>query len=978
MSTNRIPISTVFNNWHDAQQVDVSDMTTEQTRNIQTEAAIINNHFGSGILPSSLTQGVIFDSDSLTITQAEILAAGNFDGTGLDAQLQPSDSNLGNQLEVQLTGTSAFGRLCTKVLIIGLDFQENTQYDRITFFKDEIQTTRKHYSKILSIFFVDFKGNNNCSRDLGGRIIIRETNSFQLSRDAIMAAQDVEPNLFFRDFKVSNKSITLYNTLQAGIGPEFTVDSLNINTTVKQNRSLSAGDVVTKIGEKFLASTNNIQKITLLLGAAPNATAPIQNEFDWTGSLVISVWSLQTTVSCPTDIIPELAIDFDPSSEPLAQLSFSQSDLKNLGYVLNDVLQPVDFVFSSTKLGFTNSNSPIIPGNMYAVTMNRSGAANSGTVFTGVGNHSVDNARLTLFSGVWGDVTEEDLWFQIWTDAGKVADGQAYDSGNGMQIEKTITNNIGAQVDYSLSSQPLIESGQNILNVAVVQAIQTQTHQEQDERTGQPIFVRQQFEPEVSFVTESDLTKLKSVSNPLIIGGMEDINPKQNYLAQKLQRLPGLANGDVFTVVNPDADLLSQNLIGSKLIPDTGCIARDYRIFKTMLCTDGYGDVNGDGVIDTSDVIRATQLLGESIASPTTQQKIVDGYISTLELLRADVDGDGTITTADITAITQYVTRVINSFHVGSTFKHMDITVQESIGRFDGYYDCDGYVRIDGYIGNNIINPANLNIFQEIYDGYIVTPNIDGEDSAFNTVPFIPVIFQIVPQVFWQDYMLVCSSDARVVPAAFASDTAIVINECTETSLLECINTLDIVPTSDPGRNDISFPDNIILRRGQILTPDGSHHKIDFEIGQVILELPELELSQVSMNVFEKFVSDVGGGKTSAGYNAMRFSDCSTVKSDALLKNQVKFDVSIQAIGSNVDGYDYDLDAHTSIVDGQIGVLVDQSTGILTLNIKDLSVDQIYRANITKIQITIYLKQGGFNNNTLIIPPEQISGLLAL
>lgn len=328
--TNRTPVSSKQNLWHDAQRVDRTDLNTEQEHNNNSIGAVINNHMGSGVLPNSVEQTVLFDSDSLDATQASILAAGNFDGTGLQVTTQPSDTELGNQLEVELTGATVFGRFSVKLLVVGLDFQGTTQYERFTFYRNEKQVGRKHFASILAIFFNDFKGNNNCSRDHGGRMVIREAASFELSRDPLMIAQDIEPNLFFRDFKVPDPLITLYNTLQAGIGSVYTVDSLNINTTVKINRTLAVNDVTTKIGEKFIANSNNIQKITLLLGAQRDTSLPQANWFDWAGDLVISVYELQTTLSCPTDYKPDLAIEYDPSPQPLAQLSFSQTELKDL------------------------------------------------------------------------------------------------------------------------------------------------------------------------------------------------------------------------------------------------------------------------------------------------------------------------------------------------------------------------------------------------------------------------------------------------------------------------------------------------------------------------------------------------------------------------------------------------------------------------------------------------------------------------
>ena len=147
-------VSTLYNKWHDAQRVDQTDMEVEQNRNVATDAAIVQYHFGSGVLLENPEQVVIFDSDNLPSDQAAIEAAGNFDGQGLDAHTQPSDNNLGNQIEVQLTGSSAIGRFSSKVAIIGLSFDGTLIMDRFYFYKNGTQVTSNHYALILGIFFI--------------------------------------------------------------------------------------------------------------------------------------------------------------------------------------------------------------------------------------------------------------------------------------------------------------------------------------------------------------------------------------------------------------------------------------------------------------------------------------------------------------------------------------------------------------------------------------------------------------------------------------------------------------------------------------------------------------------------------------------------------------------------------------------------------------------------------------------------------
>jgi hypothetical protein len=980
--TVRVPVSSIFARWHDAQRVDQVDMTVEQTRHVQTDAATLNNHFGSGVLPSSPIQNVLFDSDDLTGEQAALLAAHDFDGTGMQAHQQPSDTNLGNQLEVELTDSTVFGRLSTKVLIMGLDFENTPQMDRLYFHRNEKQVTSRHYTRILGIFFYDFKGNNNCSRNMGGRITIKEAASYQLSRDSIMVAQDLQPDLFFRDFKTSNAqlgpnpTVTLYQTLQQGIGSEYSVDAFQITTTANRQLALNAGDVTNKIGQKFQARTSNIQKVTLLLGAGRNDAVAVENRYDWSGDLVISIYELQTAVACPTQLVPELAIEFDPSPEPLAQLSFSQAELYDLGYVLTDVLQPVDFIFSNTQLGST-TNSVIVPDRYYAVTMNRAGAAGTGMILTATGASRIEDARLTLFSGSWVDVPEEDLWFQIWQDAAKIADGSAYDEGKGITVEKTALNELGATVDYALDAQEFANTGENVLNTGVVEAIVQESLEEQDERTGNQVNSRQQYVPSFSFVTSADLASLRETSEPMVVGCAQDTNPKDNVILDNIQYLPGLVKDDTFTVVNPDPDLLSVNLIGSKLIPNNDCAAKDYRIFRVTYCVDGYGDVNGDGVIDADDIARATALLGESLDGYATQQKILDGYITTLELLRADVDGDGYITSNDVNMITQFVARNRQAFPVGTSFDHLELQVQYSIGRYDGYFDCDGYIRLDGYEGRNIVSPEALDPWELLYDGYNVPPDMDAADpGVWRTTPFVPVPYRILPQPFWQDYLLAFSSDARLVPATFSYSVGTTVPSCTASSTFSCTDRADVAQSCDPGRNDFMVPDNLIMRQGQILQPDGSHYPVDMEVNHIIINLPQVPFEESSINVFEKLILDNGDGFTSAGYPAMRFADCTTVQSDALIKNQIRFGVAIQAFVPNLDGYTEE-DGYGVIVDDVIGVYMDHSTGIVTLTIKDLSADPIYLTLVTKLEVTVFLKKAGWINQPLVIDQDQVEGLFS-
>lgn len=972
--TTRIPVSAIQNKWSDAQKVDKSDMDTEQSFNNKSNHSIVQNFFGSGILLENPEPKIIFSTDNLDAIQAALLSAGNFDGTGLNPHLQPSDINLGNQLSITLSESEVFGRFSVKVLIIGLSFDGQLQMERMNFHKNETQTTYRHYARILTIMFNDFLGNNNCSRTFGGKIVIKEALPYELNRDTIISSQDVEPDIFFRDFKVADSNKDLFVTIQEAIGPEFDADNLHINITGRQPaRSIGANDTVTRIGQKFLATSDNIQKVTLLLGAVRNPNAAVEDWFNWTGDLVVSIYPLQRTVSCPTDIVPELAIEFDPSQNPISEQSFSQLELRSLGIVLTDVAQPVDFVFTNTSISVPGG---INKGTYYAIVLRRSGASDVGTIFAEVGNDRTTNSRLAMFNGSWVDVVEEDLWYQVYAASAKHASGQAYDMGVGISFPKTTVDaKSGATVDNYSRNLPFVSTGQNINNVALLQHAYKNSITVQDERTGNNVFSRQQSYPEFSFVTNQTLSLLKETSEPLILGCMTDNNPKINVNLNKLQSYPGLVKGNKFSIINPDADLLSLNLIGRKLLPDDSCGNFEYRIFKSTLCVDGYGDTNGDGYISQEDVDRASVLIGESLLLESTQTKIVNGEINVLELLRADVDGDGYISAVDIDLIQSFVNRSINSFPVGTSFRHLELEVQNSIGRWDGYYDCDGEIRSrhDGY--QNTIDPITLSTAEQIYYGNPIPPSIDGDNPLiWNAVPFVDVSFCIEFQPFWQPWLLGLASGARELPSTFTFDGQIDQPSCLDSLAFNCEERSNVKPACDPGRNDFYVPGNLILGKGDILRPNGDPLRSDIEVAIINLELPAEPFVETSFDVFRDFVSDRGDGFTNASYNALRYYDCSTVQPEDLALNKVRFGVSIQSFVPNLDGYSLE-DGYGIIVDPVIGVYMDHVNGILRLSIRDLDVNSLYQTMVTKIQISVYLKKAGWNNQVLTITPDEISNL---
>jgi hypothetical protein len=633
--THRNPVSYVENAFYDSEQVDENDLTVEQNHNDGNVTALINNQVGSGVLPGSLVPNVLFDS---------LLVSGLLDGTVVNVQHQPSDTNFGNQLEITLSGSTAAGKRAVKLAIIGLDFQGNLQYETFTFTLNETQYTKKHYTNVLVLLFNDFIGPVGKSFNLGGRVLIQEASPFTVSRDPISVSQDVQPNLFFRDFFVVGYA-TLTNLLAAAL-PLYNVDNLNINIGYKENLILAANDVTTQIGEKFQATTNNIQKITLLLSVQNTATGQATN-LNWQGDLVISIYPLQSTVDCPTTLLPDLAIDFPPSNVPLAQLSFNIGSLEALGVLLDGNPQPIDFIFSNTQVA---SGNVIIPGQYYAVTLKRSGAANQCDILITAGSNQSSTSRVTTFTGsIWVDNTEDDLWYRVYGDAVKVSDGQAYETGHGIILPKTTQNTItNITTDYSLD---VISFATDELFSVVLSSQLQSSGSVQDQRTGNPVFTRQQFVPNVQLLNSIDTANLEAASEPLIIGLVEDKNQK-SFNASTANILASLHSwnfvGNTFVIkiidditdgyrYDPNVNALVSNLLqgdftDAKIIPDISNPSAYYRIASAELCSMIYGDVDGNGIVDSNDLTLLNTLLGANLnASPPLNSQITtNGFTTTV------------------------------------------------------------------------------------------------------------------------------------------------------------------------------------------------------------------------------------------------------------------------------------------------------------------------------------------------------------
>jgi hypothetical protein len=930
------------NNFYDGQNVDETDLDVDQAA---WHGSLANNTdflAGSGVEQEFAIQRLLFDSDDVPASIQTLIDTQNFDGEPIypidsfnnTVYLQPSDAIEGNQLEVTLDGAALDGAPIARVFLFGLAFGGRYVQEVLTFEENGAQVTRTYFTSIVAIMAQDFLGNQNtiidgvASRNVGGRLTIKEALAMTVALDTVMVAQDVEPNMNYVNFKPATLSKTLDIILdEISDSESLNTDDLDINITASDSRTLPRNDSTGLIvGEKFQATTNNIQKITVLLSVQENTLALPGHEFDWSGDIVVGVRALQTTTDCPTDTIPNTLIEFDPQPSALSEVSFDQDELAELGIALDDTPRPVDFVFTQSLLANPNIAPDITPGAYYALTIRRSGNVSTGTIVlqeaanTTRDTEQFDNMRMTIFSqNKWTDVPESDLWFIVHTDAVRIVDGTAFDGGIQITSPKVKKNDAtGIEEPFIEGFHSLIDVSQNSENYIIVQRAQNFTDPEVHPSTGNPIFSRIEDIPQVAVVSAATLTTLIDAGNEtIILGSVRDTNPVSNPQITGRTDFPGLATASTFTIIQPNSDITLNNLVGSILIPNTNESELQYRIIKVVVFDDAYGDVNGDGLIDLNDVARAQILDGyskdlESGTIPSSEQRnaILTGTVTMDEIIRADVTADGIVSIFDPQSIQQNIA-LGTAFNAGSTYKRAVLTVE------------------------NLTSPLTT------------SPDITGADSVYNTVPFTPVNFRINFVPLWKPSNVILTDLRRFIPKTFT-----------------VLSSTDI--TNDPpsgGVNTAFIPGDILLQ-GELLNLDGSAYAIDFEVNTIVIDLPEGS-TQGEIDIFNNFIK-----------NQMKFSDGTVVPLSALEGNQVKVTASIKSFTKDRDGYDFEsIDGYAAIHE-TVSLLYTQTSGLLRIRANHIRYISTRPELRTKILLTVYLKKAGFQNTERAVTPTELTDLL--
>lgn len=1051
------------NVWLNGQQVDNDDLSTEQNYVNTISSGLTYNHIGQGILPDSLVKNLLFDSS---------LIVGDLDGTPLSIQTQPSDSDYGNQLELNLSDSDAFGLRTIKVVLFGLDFNNTLFYETFTFHKNESQYSKNHFKQVVSILINDMFA-ITLSMNLGGVLKIYEAPPATLSRDCLTLSQNIQPSLFWRDF-FSTTTSTVIQLIESAL-PTYDVSSLQIFTEEFNVRELAKNDITTEIGQKFKSNSDNIQKIRLLLSVENNDLGD-ELDLEWEGDLVFTVYPLQSTISCPTDLAPNLEIEFDPIPTPLAQVTFNYTSLLDKGFELSNVAQPIDIILSNTSL----ANKKIEKDKFYAFTIKRSGTASKCDIKIYLGQDLTEDSRVTIFNGnYWTDIQSEDLWFEIYSDSAKITSAKIYENGFGIEIPKVKEID---EVNQSYLLNELSFNGNDTFT-AIVTSQTELTDPVENKRTGTVTQSKQQKVPSVELLSTIETSNLDSFNNSLKLGVISDKNKKfesPTTYSLPLKAWTIIGNNIIVPLLEDNTDprkdgytndilsaFLNGELIGSKFTPDLAEPTKFYRVGSAEKLTMTYGDWDGNCIVDSDDYSELFKYLDFDLnVSPPLLTNIVTDSVTTTctngyefltnksqnssSLTFEVIDSSGTILASDTDGILVSTSNTDSSFSsVAVDFsliptltecklviysvvesnkglydivgldtntltirkKYLDVETLLSLLRcnVNGDFLIDGY---DGYLIESYLTRDEISVFptltypaptsnaydkigtkfsvlkiqlesyvdrhddyysldrsslHELIDIFSLNTNLQSNDySVTNINAFAD------PKLQWNEYFIITKSKLVYVPNAIIESSGYAEFSCDE----NCIEVISYPQelVFDPGIVNKYIPGNLIIGNGQILNSDKSYFKVDFEVGSVTIEVPDNFLgTEKTINIFSNFVYEQQNGKTISGFKAMKFADCTYVQSTALLNNQVRFDVSMQSFSPLIDGYEGSVEG--VIVDPKMGVYLDPLTGLLRLNFTNIVKDDTKPTLSTKVNVTVFLKKAGFNNEPIIINPELTENL---
>jgi hypothetical protein len=718
-------------NFYDGQKITESDLDAEQLHNQSIAGGIINDFHGSGIVRDSLFESNILlntSSPGIYATEQdpnlskETILLGRYDGLPIRLDLQPSDRSYGNRLEVELVNAQVGGKIQTKVLILGFAFSSLSDRgdlvcEVLSFDKNQTLISKYYYKEILSVIFNNFSGGTgkteyysekdslNVISNSSGYLVIRESEPLKVFPKTSTNEQVESPNFDLNSFITSDVGTSIEDLLREAVGDDVNFSDLYFELDSARIVSFEKNGSVTKsYGQKFLSKSNNLQKIDLLLSVSPDTTLPIEEQLDFSGELTISVHKLQTDINCPSDLVPDRLLDFDPEIDPIIEISFNQNDLQILGYSLTEAPQVVSFNLASTLIADPNIDPSLVEGQYYAILISRRGDTRTGSVNLHIGwdkpTKKSENGQIltpeekflkqsTRFfefdtsTKRYVDYSSLSLWHKIHSDCVEITPGTAYsDDSFLISIPKTEKFVGETEISRYIDGISLANVAFGSSNYIILSHIQSFINPTTHPRTGNVAYSRIFDTGEIAVYNETDFLNLKE-NKPLLLAKVSDKNVRSGSQIVQSVNLPGLIDRDYITVINPDSSLLTNNLVGRLLTPDVSCECnKKYKIIRTECISYMAGDLDNDKKLTNLDISEIVPVLGNTINSSATEKEILSGNLSIIKFKQSDLNGDDTVDGEDLSLLEDAVDGSV-SFSVPESFRILKVYIQNDFDSND-------------------------------------------------------------------------------------------------------------------------------------------------------------------------------------------------------------------------------------------------------------------------------------------------------
>jgi len=758
-------------NFFDGQKVTESDMDSEQVYNRTVISGIVNDFHGSGIVwEDRFKERTLLDtsmpgsySDGNDNLSKIVIESGNYDGMAISLDRGPIDTVMGSRVEVELSDSDVSGNNYAVVLIIGFAFDGIDEGGRlvsefITFKENSVRLSNHYYLSINSVFFNNFSGglgrthveSEKKSVNNGGRIVIRETTPFSIYPQPIVSSQFGMPNVFFRDFITSSPSKIIEDEIKEAFGSTINFNELYFEIeSESQLEFRKDGSSSVAYGQKFLFESNNLQKISILLSVENDEDADIGEEYNFSGDIVLSIYELATDTNCPTDVIPDNLIDFDPELNSIMELSYSMHDLEDLGYRLNNVSSIVDFNFAGTLIADPVIEPSLESGKYYAFMVTRRGDNRVGTVIMEKGFDPVarknDNSQTLSKLEQFGmqktrfvefdpstsryvDDYRKSLWFAIHSDTVEVTSGLAYsEDGFLIALPKTEEYIGNSQISRFERNIPLVDVAEGAKNYILLSNSSKYLDPDVHPRTGNFVYTRILDSAAISVVSEDDLDELLDDIEPIILAKVSDKNVREFSDISGTFSIAGLYDRNSIYIIDPDNDLLESNLVNMIITPDLDCeCTNKYRITRTECYYAMSGDLDSDGELTLQDVYTMLDYVGSTINSETTERKLLGGELDIVSFIKADLNDDETIDGLDIELLEDAIDGYVN-FSIEERFRVLKISVENILSE-DNYpvlfldEDLTSYSSIDESTIGFISSSEEIALAIRIGDIVIVPP----------------------------------------------------------------------------------------------------------------------------------------------------------------------------------------------------------------------------------------------------------------